>query len=128
VQPSACQPDSGSIVYAVRSRLRSWACGFGVPSAVSACAYTVFLLLFILCTTATWNPCRWFSPERHGSSSSSRTHATLQHSRLVRSRRRRNKLDGPYDNRIMPIVLSATLIVALSITFGSSVVAYEHDS
>jgi len=28
----------------------------------------------------------------------------------------------------MPIVLSATLIVALSITFGSSVVAYEHDS
>ena len=41
---------------------------------------------------------------------------------------RRNKLDGPYDNRVMPIVLSATLIVALSITFGSSIVAYEHDS
>jgi hypothetical protein len=41
---------------------------------------------------------------------------------------RSNKLDGPYDNRVMPIVLSATLIVALSITFGSSIVAYEHDS
>ncbi len=43
-------------------------------------------------------------------------------------RMRSNKLDGPYDNRVMPIVLSATLIVALSITFGSSIVAYEHDS
>ena len=52
----------------------------------------------------------------------------LQHSPLVCNCFCRNKLDGPYDNRIMPIVLSATLIVALSITFGSSIVAYEHDS
>ena len=38
-----------------------------------------------------------------------------------------NKLDGPYDNRIMPIVLSATLIVALTITFASSIIAFEND-
>lgn len=37
------------------------------------------------------------------------------------------KLDGPYDNKIMPVVLSVTLIVALSITFASSIIAYEND-
>ena len=54
--------------------------------------------------------------------------AANEASTLVLGCRCRNKLDGPYDNRVMPIVLSATLIVALSITFGSSIVAYEHDS
>ena len=41
---------------------------------------------------------------------------------------RRQKLDGPYDNKIMPIVLSVTLIVALSITFASSIIAFENDA
>lgn len=37
----------------------------------------------------------------------------------------RNKLDGPYDNRVLPIVLSVVMIVALSITFVSSIVSFE---
>jgi Domain of unknown function (DUF202) len=37
----------------------------------------------------------------------------------------RNKLDGPYDNRVLPIVLSVVMIVALSITFVGSVVSFE---
>ena len=41
---------------------------------------------------------------------------------------RRQKLDGPYDNKIMPVVLSVTLIVALSITFASSILAFEQDA
>ena len=41
---------------------------------------------------------------------------------------RRQKLDGPYDNKIMPVVLSVTLIVALSITFASSIIAFENDA
>ena len=41
---------------------------------------------------------------------------------------RRLKLDGPYDNKIMPVVLSLTLIVALSITFVSSIIAFENDA
>ena len=40
----------------------------------------------------------------------------------------RNKLDGPYDNRVMPIVLSCTLIVALCITFAGTIIAYENDA
>jgi hypothetical protein len=39
----------------------------------------------------------------------------------------RNKLDGPYDNRIMPIVISVTLIVALGVTFAGTIVSYEND-
>lgn len=38
---------------------------------------------------------------------------------------RRNKLDGPYDNRVLPVVLSVVMIVALSITFVSSIVSFE---
>jgi hypothetical protein len=37
----------------------------------------------------------------------------------------RNKLDGPYDNRVLPIVLSVVMIVALSITFVGSIVSFE---
>lgn len=37
----------------------------------------------------------------------------------------RNKLDGPYDNRVLPIVLSVVLIMALSITFVGSIVSFE---
>lgn len=35
----------------------------------------------------------------------------------------RNKLDGPYDNRLLPIVLSVVMITALSITFVSSLMS-----
>ncbi len=34
-------------------------------------------------------------------------------------------MDGPYDNRVLPIVLSVVMIVALSITFVSSIVSFE---
>mmetsp|Transcript_19790 Transcript_19790/g.59789 ORF Transcript_19790/g.59789 Transcript_19790/m.59789 type:complete len:124 (-) Transcript_19790:1239-1610(-) len=34
-----------------------------------------------------------------------------------------NKLDGPYDNRLLPIVLSVIMITALSITFVSSLMS-----
>lgn len=46
---------------------------------------------------------------------------------LLKSRcsARRNKLDGPYDNRVLPIVLSVVMIVALSITFVGSIVSFE---
>lgn len=40
----------------------------------------------------------------------------------------RQKLDGPYDNRVMPVVLSVTLIVTLSITFASNIIAFQNDS
>ena len=36
----------------------------------------------------------------------------------------RMKMDGPYDNRVLPVVLSAIMIVALSIVFGGAVVQF----
>ncbi len=32
-------------------------------------------------------------------------------------------MDGPYDNRILPVVLSVIMITALSITFVSSLMS-----
>ncbi|KAK9799708.1 hypothetical protein WJX73_001059 [Symbiochloris irregularis] len=38
------------------------------------------------------------------------------------------KMDGPYDNRILPITISALMIVFLSIVFVGAVVRYVDDS
>ena len=34
------------------------------------------------------------------------------------------KMDGPYDNRVLPVVLSAIMVVALTIVFGGAVVQF----
>ena len=36
----------------------------------------------------------------------------------------RMKMDGPYDNRVLPIVLSAIMVAVLTITFGGAVVQF----
>ena len=33
-------------------------------------------------------------------------------------------MDGPYDNRVLPIVLSVIMVVVLAITFGGAVVQF----
>ena len=37
---------------------------------------------------------------------------------------RRTKADGPYETRVLPILLSVFLVVALSIVFASAVAQY----
>lgn len=39
----------------------------------------------------------------------------------LRSSMLQNKIDGPYDNRILPILLSVLLMAALSVVLGGSV-------
>ena len=33
-------------------------------------------------------------------------------------------MDGPYDNQVLPVVLSGIMIVALTIVFGGAVVQF----
>ena len=40
----------------------------------------------------------------------------------------RMKMDGPYDNRVLPVVLSGIMIVALAIVFGGAVVQFASGS
>ena len=54
-----------------------------------------------------------------------------QYEKLLQSRREfaatevlllcRNKMDGPYDNRILPVMLSILLMLALSVVLGGSI-------
>ena len=40
----------------------------------------------------------------------------------------RMKMDGPYDNRVLPVLLSGIMIVALGIVFGGAVVQFARGS
>jgi hypothetical protein len=41
---------------------------------------------------------------------------------------RRQKLDGPYDNRVLPVVLTIVLMTFLTVVWVGAVVSYRHDA
>ncbi len=39
---------------------------------------------------------------------------------------RRAKLDGPYDNRLLPVLLSVVLMVFLTVVLAGAITSYIH--